>query len=52
MNSKQRAYLKGLAMNIDPIMQIVKASLTDENIFSIAESIERTDKDISVEKLC
>ena len=35
MNSKQRAYLKGLAMNIDPIMQIGKASLTEENVFAV-----------------
>ena len=40
MNSKQRAYLKGLAMNIDPIMQIGKASLTEENVFAIAEAME------------
>ena len=29
MNSRQRAYLKGLAMNLDPIMQIGKASLAE-----------------------
>lgn len=28
MTSKQRAYLKGLAMTIDPIFQIGKASVT------------------------
>ena len=32
MTSKQRSYLKGLAMNIDPIFQIGKASVTPENI--------------------
>ena len=30
MTSKQRAYLKGLAMTIDPIFQIGKASVTPE----------------------
>ena len=28
MTSKQRAYLKGLAMNLDPIFQIGKGSVT------------------------
>ena len=37
MTSKQRAYLKGLAMNIDPVFQIGKASVTPENIEAIAE---------------
>ena len=53
MNSKQRAYLKGLAMNIDPIMQIGKASLTDENILAIAEAMEPRELiKISVLKNC
>ena len=53
MNSKQRAYLKGLAMNIDPIMQIGKASLTDENVFAIAEAMEPRELiKISVLKNC
>ena len=30
MTSKQRAYLKGLAMKIDPIFQIGKSSVTPE----------------------
>ena len=30
MTSKQRSYLKGLAMTMDPIMQIGKSSLTPE----------------------
>ena len=38
MTSKQRAYLKGLAMNIDPIFQIGKSSLTPEVTEAIAES--------------
>lgn len=38
MTSKQRAYLKGLAMNIDPIFQIGKASLTPEVTEAVGES--------------
>ena len=37
MTSKQRAYLKGLAMDIDPIMQIGKLSITPENIEAVSE---------------
>ena len=32
LTSKQRAYLKSLAMTMDPIQDIGKASLTDENL--------------------
>lgn len=38
MTSKQRAYLKGLAMNIDPIFQIGKGSLTPEVTAAIGEA--------------
>ena len=31
MTSKQRAYLKGLAMTMDPILQLGKGGLTPEN---------------------
>ena len=37
MTSKQRSYLKGLAMNIDPLFQIGKSSVTPENIEAIGE---------------
>ena len=37
MTSKQRSYLKGLAMNIDPVFQIGKSSVTPENVESISE---------------
>lgn len=37
MTSKQRAYLKGLAMNIEPLFQIGKASVTPENVDAISE---------------
>lgn len=40
MTSKQRAYLKGLAMTQDPIFQIGKSSLTPENTKAIAEALE------------
>ena len=40
MTSKQRAYLKGLAMTIDPIFQIGKASVTPELTPAVAEALE------------
>ena len=40
MTSKQRAYLKGLAMTINPIFQLGKNSLTPENTKAIAEALE------------
>lgn len=39
MTSKQRAYLKGLAMTMEPIFQIGKSSLTPENTEAIAEAL-------------
>lgn len=38
--SKQRAYLKGLAMNLTPIFQIGKSSLTPELTQAVAEALE------------
>jgi len=40
MTSKQRSYLKGLAMNLDPIFQIGKSSLTPEITSAVAEALE------------
>lgn len=40
MTSKQRAYLKGLAMKLDPILQIGKASLTPEVTQSVNEALD------------
>ena len=40
MTSKQRAYLKGLAMTMDPIFQFGKNSLTPEHTAAIAEALE------------
>lgn len=40
MTSKQRAYLKGLAMNIDPIYQVGKSSLSPELTKGLDEALE------------
>ena len=39
MTSKQRSYLKGLAMTMEPILQIGKSSLTPEFTQSVAEAL-------------
>ena len=53
MTSKQRAYLKGLAMTLDPIFQIGKASLTPEIIDAVREAIDKRELiKISVLKNC
>ena len=41
MTTKQRAFLKGLAMNMDPIFNIGKSSLTPEFITGISEALEK-----------
>ena len=40
MTSKQRAYLKSLAMVMDPIFQIGKSSMTPEVTSAISEALE------------
>lgn len=40
MTSKQRAYLKSLAMTMDPILQIGKSSVTPELTEAVAEALE------------
>ncbi len=40
MTSKQRAYLKSLAMNMDPIFQIGKNSLTPELTAAVQEALD------------
>lgn len=40
MTTKQRAYLKGLAMNLDPVFQIGKSSVTPELTAAVAEALE------------
>lgn len=39
MTSKQRAYLKGLAMTMDPILQLGKGDLTPENTAAVDEAL-------------
>ena len=40
MNSRQRAYLKSLAMTMDPIYQIGKSSITPEFTQAIADALK------------
>lgn len=39
MTSKQRAYLKSLAMKMDPILQLGKSGVTPENTASVDEAL-------------
>lgn len=53
MTSKQRAYLKGLAMKMDPIFQVGKSSMTPPLTAAIAEALEARELiKISVLKNC
>lgn len=53
MTSKQRAYLKGLAMNINPIINVGKSSLTPEVTAAVQEALEKRELiKISVLKNC
>lgn len=53
MTSKQRAYLKGIAMTTDPIFQVGKSSLTPELIEAVREALEARELiKISVLKNC
>lgn len=40
MTSKQRSYLKGIAMTTEPIFQIGKSSVTPELTAAVAEALE------------
>lgn len=40
MTSKQRAYLKSLAMKLDPIFQLGKGGVTPENTAAVNEALE------------
>lgn len=53
MTSKQRAYLRSLAMTMDPILQVGKSSLTPELIEAVREAIDARELiKISVLKNC
>lgn len=53
MTTKQRAYLKGLAMNLDPIFQIGKNSMTPEITTAVEEALAARELiKISVLKNC
>lgn len=41
MTSKQRAYLKSLAMTMDPIFQVGKNSVTTENVEAIRQALDK-----------
>ncbi len=41
MNTKERAYLKGLAMTIDPVLSLGKQSLTPEFTKAVDEAITK-----------
>lgn len=53
MTTKQRAYLKSLAMTMDPIFQAGKNSITPEFIKAVSEALEARELiKISVLKNC
>ena len=54
MTTKQRAYLKGLAMTMDPIFQVGKASMNPGLTEAIAEALDQAREliKISVLKNC
>ena len=53
MTSKQRAYLKGLAMTMDPVINIGKSGLTPEVTEAVSEALEKRELiKVSVLKNC
>lgn len=53
MTTKQRAFLKGLAMTTEPVFQIGKASLTPEVTEAVSEALDKRELiKISVLKNC
>ena len=51
MTSKQRAYLKGLAMTMEPVLQIGKSGATPELTSAVAEALEAREQAGRPEKL-
>ncbi len=41
MTTKQRAYLKSLAMNLEPVFQCGKSSVTPEFVTAVSEALEK-----------
>lgn len=53
MTTKQRAYLKGLATNLEPIIQIGKSGVTPDLTAAVAEALEARELiKISILKNC
>ncbi len=53
LTSRQRAYLKGLAMTMDPVQYIGKSSLTEENLRNVEEALAARELiKIGVQKNC
>ncbi len=53
MTSKQRSYLKGLAMTMEPIFQVGKGSVTPEMIEALDQALEKRELiKVSVLKNC
>ena len=50
MTTKQRAYLKSLAMTMEPIFQIGKNSMTPELTKAISEALEAVKKSFYIKK--
>ena len=53
LTSKQRAYLKGLAMNLTPVQYVGKSSLTDENLRNVEEALAARELiKLGIQKTC
>lgn len=53
LTSRQRAYLKSLAMTMDPVQYIGKSSLTEENLRNVEEALAARELiKIGVQKNC
>ena len=53
MNSKQRAYLRGLANDYEPVFSIGKAGITPELCDAVSDALEKRELiKVSVQKNC